>query len=367
MALYSLEEIKVVHLEITSRCNARCPMCARNQNGGRDNPLLLLSELKLQDVQKLLSPDFLQQLGKAYLCGNYGDPIVASECLQIVQYMRRSNASLLLSINTNGGARDEAFWKALARELSYSRFGIDGLKDTNHIYRQGVSWERLERNVRSFIDAGGTADWDFLVFKHNEHQVDEARALAKQWGFRSFNPKSTARFFSTHRQSFQPTSPVKNLEGETVGALEMAQDLRFQNAFYDQQKDLISTYGSLANYWDQTSIDCRAIQEKSIYISAQGWLFPCCWVGGEMYSPLLHHATNQLTPLLGENRETDVFPLDALHHGLEAVLKSPLFERTLQESWSLPRVQEGKPKVCARNCGQRVRPFDQQFLTPQNF
>ena len=35
-------------------------------------------------------------------------------------------------------------------------------------------------NVNAFISAGGTAYWKFLIFKHNEHQVEEAKKLSEQ-------------------------------------------------------------------------------------------------------------------------------------------------------------------------------------------
>ena len=53
MNLYNYEDIRAVHLEITEKCQARCPMCDRNQNGGADNPNLGLHELKLADVQRI--------------------------------------------------------------------------------------------------------------------------------------------------------------------------------------------------------------------------------------------------------------------------------------------------------------------------
>jgi MoaA/NifB/PqqE/SkfB family radical SAM enzyme len=45
--VYKSSEIKSVHLEITEACNASCPMCARNINGGEDNPHLKDNELSL--------------------------------------------------------------------------------------------------------------------------------------------------------------------------------------------------------------------------------------------------------------------------------------------------------------------------------
>ena len=40
MNLYNYEDIRAVHLEITEKCQASCPMCDRNVKGGRDNPNL---------------------------------------------------------------------------------------------------------------------------------------------------------------------------------------------------------------------------------------------------------------------------------------------------------------------------------------
>ena len=50
-------------------------------------------------------------------------------------------------------------------------------------------------NVKSFIQAGGEAHWEFLVFKHNEHQVEEARNLAREMGFKEFYLKKRRRAF----------------------------------------------------------------------------------------------------------------------------------------------------------------------------
>ena len=57
MNLYNYEDIRVVHLELTERCQASCPMCDRNIKGGALNPNLRLHELKLADIQKILPPE----------------------------------------------------------------------------------------------------------------------------------------------------------------------------------------------------------------------------------------------------------------------------------------------------------------------
>lgn len=359
MGPYQYKDIQMLHLEVSSKCNARCPMCARSDAGGKTNPFLPLSELSLEQTQRLLPASFLAQLRKVYLCGNFGDPITARDCLEILLYLRESNPTMTLGIHTNGGARSEDFWSKIAAPLDYCRFGIDGLKDTNHLYRQGVRWETLERNVRAFIDAGGNAEWDFLVFKHNEHQVEQAARLAEHWGVRKFNVKSTSRFFSAHTQVLQTQAPVKNLQGEVTHQLEQAGEERFRNEFYEEQRQIIRKHGSLANYWNSSTVSCRVAGEKSIYLSAQGWAFPCCWVGGEVFSKSLH-AQSQVTKLIEAMPEADA--LNVFEHGLEAVVQGEFFQKALAKSWSQPSIEDGKLKVCAKTCGQELRPFERQFL-----
>ena len=51
--MYKLEDIKQIHLEITQKCQAACPMCDRNQNGGALNPHINLDELKIESLVNL--------------------------------------------------------------------------------------------------------------------------------------------------------------------------------------------------------------------------------------------------------------------------------------------------------------------------
>ena len=86
--MYRYEDITTVHLEVTQRCQAACPMCDRNQNGGPDNRHITNAELSLEDCKRIFKPDFIRQLKTMYMCGNLGDPIVARDTLEIFQYFR---------------------------------------------------------------------------------------------------------------------------------------------------------------------------------------------------------------------------------------------------------------------------------------
>ncbi len=54
--MFSYEEIRKVHLELTDKCNAACPQCSRNERGGPVNPLLPLTELTLDDIKTIFPP-----------------------------------------------------------------------------------------------------------------------------------------------------------------------------------------------------------------------------------------------------------------------------------------------------------------------
>lgn len=184
--MYKLENIKEIHLEVTSNCQARCPMCARRPLGGPVNPYISIDEVSLSQFKDWFNVDFIKNLNRLFMCGNLGDPIVAKDTLEIYQYIRDINSNIKLSMNTNGSARDAAWWKKLAGCQVDVVFGIDGLTDTHHLYRVGTNYNTIISNAREFISAGGKASWHMLAFKHNEHQIDTCRELSQKFGFNNF-------------------------------------------------------------------------------------------------------------------------------------------------------------------------------------
>ena len=88
-----------------------------------------------------------------------------------------------MSISTNGSAGTRNFWERLGKTKAIVTFGIDGLEDTHHLYRQNTVWSRIIKNAGIFIAAGGTASWQFIEFDHNKHQISLCRELSKKLGF----------------------------------------------------------------------------------------------------------------------------------------------------------------------------------------
>ena len=331
-------------------------MCDRNCNGEGVNPHINLDELTLEDCKKIFSPEFIAQLDTMYMCGNLGDPIVARDTLEIFAYFRKHNPNMWLSMNTNAGARDEVWWSNLATtfgRMGSVIFSVDGLRDTNHLYRQGVNWNNVERSMDAFIEAGGRARWDFLIFEHNQHQVEEAEKLSKQKGFEKFTAKKTGRFITQDSKKKESHQAVDRKGNETTQLRKP--DKKYQNKALQKQDIIINKYGSMDAYYDAAPIVCKVKKENSIYITAEGLALPCCWTAGRMYK--WWHKDPKVEQIW------DFIPnktaLDA-RQGLDKVFKTGIFE-DIQNSWSKPSCSEGKLKVCAMKCGAEFDPFGEQF------
>jgi len=359
--MYNYEDIKQVHLEVTQRCQAACPMCDRNENGGADNRHIDNSELSLADCERIFSPEFIKQLNTMYMCGNLGDPIIARDTLEIFRYFRKHNPNMWLSMNTNAGAKNEEWWRQLAEvfgRMGTVIFSVDGLHDTNHLYRQGVVWDNVERNMRAFIEAGGRARWDFIIFGHNEHQVEQAQKLADEWGVERFQKKKSARFFTANSKA-KDKHQAQNRKGQETQLLQKPQKLDNQNLALLKQKEIEKTYGSMSDYYNKCSINCKAIDKKEIFITAEGLLMPCCWTAGRMYK-WWHkdYRVEQIWDHIDMAGGKD--GISVLTHGLESVMNSGILQ-SIKSSWDRTSVADGKLGVCAQKCGSEFDPFGAQF------
>lgn len=360
--MYKYTDIKTVHLEITQACQAACPMCDRNENGGATNKHIIGAELSLEDCMKIFPPEFIAQLNTMYMCGNLGDPIIASDTLEVFRYFRQHNPTMWLSMNTNAGARDTMWWTELASIFGRNGsviFSVDGLQDTNHVYRQHVSWSKVENSMHSFIAAGGRARWDFIVFEHNQHQVSEAEQLSKDWGFEKFTAKKTGRFFSTNTHTGKDMHQAVNKKGAVTWLIKKP-STTFLNAATEKETMLVEKYSSMEKYYDSCNIDCKVIKEKSIFITAEGLLMPCCWTAGRMYKwwkadPTTEQIWDHIHTAGGKDA------ISCISQSIESVINNSGILSSIEDSWNKTNVANGKLLVCANKCGTEFDAFSEQF------
>jgi len=351
--------IKTIHIELTDKCNASCPMCSRNMMGGVDNPFLPNSELSLQDFMVIFPKEKLTNISYMFFCGNFGDPIVAKDLLPIVKYLRKISPETGIGIHTNGSARSEEWWGELGTILINDKdkvvFGIDGLEDTNHIYRKGTDFNKIIANAKTFINAGGNAHWDYIVFQHNEHEVEAAESYSKQLGFKEFRIKKTGRFFSNSKAQVKEEQEVKNKNGEVIYKLRMPSSAQFRNNSLQKEQDIIKEHGSIMNYIQNTIVSCKAIEEQSVYISSEGLVFPCCWTANQLYAKWWDDPSKSDVSIMLENNGGKK-SINALYNDIKNILASD-FYKALENSWQ----DKSRPFVCGKICGKDFKSFDEQY------
>lgn len=373
-----LQDVRRLHIEPSSFCNAACPNCSRNHFGGSTVPWLKQKNLSLKDFQKFFPKKLIQNLELIIFCGSYGDPSLCEDLLEICSWLYSINKKLSIQLNTNGGTRNAEFWEKLAKLMnSHSRvvFSIDGLEDTNHIYRRNVSWEKVMTAVKSFIGAGGIAEWDFLVFAHNHHQIEEARALSKKLGFHEFYPKKAMGFMNQGKATVMPAlkkdstldyfifPPAddafksKELIDQTFVTDFKPWNVSIHDFIEDPSRNLPSLRldENHRQRMNGCKINCLSKKNKELYVSAEGELYPCCFIGSLMLSSNRDHFTGgQIRSFMHQSGKEAI---SLHHHSMEEILNSELFQTKLAESWQAADVRGGKLAICSEICGENFHNY----------
>ena len=335
-------DIKQVHLEISTRCNASCPLCPRNQSGYDTELGYPIHDMRLEEAQKIFSKEFLLQLTNILINGNFGDFVTARDGLAIVEYFVESNPNIKIEICTNASAKPNIWSKLGAIPNMTVGFDLDGLSDTHSLYRRNTDWHTVINNAKSYIAAGGKAVWRMIKFDHNQHQIDECRALSKELGFFKFHLIDDGR----------DQGPVYNRQGDFD--YQIGNDQNFIEVKYPKRIEEWVSWSyphalpeaRLKEYKTipiKQTIDCFSIKNREIYITATGEVYPCCWLG--LYPKLDFkydwQADNAMLKELVQNN-------NALEQGIEECIG---WFNSVEASWAKQSYADGRTFKCDHYCG----------------
>jgi len=340
-----VNDIRTVHIELTDKCQAQCPMCARNYHGGATRPFIRNGDMSITQFKEWFPKDFLAQLDNFYSCGNYGDPAFANDCLEIYSYVRECNPTVRLAIHTNGGMRNTVWWKKLAQYNIEVIFAVDGFKGKHELYRKNTKFDKVIENLKAYCDAGGNARVDSLVFAHNEHEVDQLEEYLLGLGVQSVNFVSTTRFYEMKEYE------VHDNDGNVEYTISPAQTLRFKKT---PNKDLIQLVDDdfRNNAIAASNINARCVTEQGIYVDPYGDIFPCCWFGGDyLEQPIQEKLPIHYLRNLSVENTKNVLKTVGVPNCSTGVLNSNdnLFVN-LPDFWN----GEDKCMTCARQCSKLV-------------
>jgi len=377
MTFWNYENTRAVHVELSNQCNAACPNCSRYVGHSEIvNPELDLTSISLEQFKTWFPLDFVQRSARWVFCGTAGDPMMAKDVYEILEYVA-TNSKAAIQVNSNAGMRQPAFWKKLGKlflghQFRTMIFSVDGLEDTNHIYRRNVQWDRVISNMKAYASTGAKSQWDFIVFGHNEHQLEEARSLAKEIGIHFFAPKKPFGFEHPHGYTHMPVfdKNFNHLYNITPPSKEW-QNIKMEHFFephivrIDPAKIKARSKEEIAESWNSKikkanftfpdnlktkTVTCKSKnnnQHMEIYVSATGTVLPCCYIGtwyGGLNDTTSALQLKNLVQQYGKEKVNLNFNL------LKDILNSDYLETTFYERWNSEK-GDGRVRYCFETCG----------------
>lgn len=345
MKYIEYKNIKRFHLEITSKCNLLCPSCARtisfhDQRYEKDSLKYKNIDITLNDIKRIFyDKEILKNLDLIFFCGNYSEPTSNADFLDILSFFSEyKNISLM--VFTNGSLRNENWWKELAKILNKKTdkviFSIDGLYEKNSIYRINSNFDKIISNAKSFIDSGGNAYWDFLVFEHNKHQIEEAISFSKKIGFKEIRLKQS------HRINWKiktENAKLKNISSIIPVNIKQDKD--------KIQEEIIRKYESFENYKKKCKIRCKTKENNSLYIDFLQRLWPCCWFAANF----MNYDNPETVDLhrMYQYYENDYEFNSLKNKSIKDILEHDFFRNYLYNSWNNEIIRHS---VCGKVCGE---------------
>jgi len=177
------------NVETSTKCSLRCSQCTRAKlqepedskkykeiktriNSGFDLPL--------RDAEKLLK---FFDVGIMF-CGQLSDPIFWPSLFDFLELSKTYPTKTI--VIATAASQKNIEWYRKGFEISHNKvkwiFGLDGMQDTSAIYRVGQNSALLFDAMVLGRALGVHIEWNYIVFEHNIHQLEQAKEFAKTHG-----------------------------------------------------------------------------------------------------------------------------------------------------------------------------------------
>jgi len=287
------------HFEVSGKCTLKCPRCPRNDT---DPVPWLNKELDLDFFKKTLTPKLLKtQVKRITMCGDIGDPIYASEYLDIIEYIKLHNPKIHVYTITNGSYRKLEWWKRFAQisnEYDTINFSIDGYDDaSNNLYRVGSNWESIMTGMRVMCqDSPAFVYWATIVFAFNQNCLDQIEQQARDIGCDGLQLTYSTKFGSKYGEAYGGSEDVLEPRSEFISKTHRYERY-FRNISGREQLNQpylehnLQRYQTIKQEHNTVITPMCSIGNRGLYVSADGVLHPCSWVS----FPYVSMSTNRKT------------------------------------------------------------------------
>jgi len=170
-------------IDICNVCNLRCPLCPTgNTTIARHQAIMSLEEYK-----EVL--DEIKEYALVVSLYNHGEPLLNPEVFSIIEHTHRNRVGTNISSNFNW-PHPVDINGFIRSGLDYVTVSLDGVtQEAYEQYRVRGDIAEVFENLRRLVSAKKAlksntpfVEWQFIVFKHNEHEMAAARKLASEIG-----------------------------------------------------------------------------------------------------------------------------------------------------------------------------------------
>lgn len=171
MSISKSNNIKYIDFEISSLCNAGCPVCPRRHIGQYSE--FTQTYWTIDEVKRVVDVDIIKNLYGVLFCGNFGDAMGNPDVVEITKYFRENNKNMSIHVKTNGGIGEHKDYEKMAKLGCFITFGLDGVGEKNELHRVNVKWDKVMKNAKSFTENCQPYQFEvqFIMWNENIDQI----------------------------------------------------------------------------------------------------------------------------------------------------------------------------------------------------
>lgn len=204
-----------VMIEPTNVCNLKCPLCPT----GNETLKRAKGFMEYSLFQKVI--DEVKDYCTLLMLWNQGEPYLNKDFNKMVKYATDRDIFTLVSTNLNSEIDADEIVNSGLDSMIVS---LDGAaQETYNQYRVNGELAKVLANVEKLVAAKKRLKsktpiitWQFLVMKHNEHEIEEIKQKAKDLEIDQLSFK-TVQIYTKDDIKFLPTNPKYrryNISGE---------------------------------------------------------------------------------------------------------------------------------------------------------
>lgn len=177
-------------IDVSNKCNLGCPFCPTGRRDPNDRGRGNISYETFASILDELAP-----YATVLELFNWGEAFFNPDLPRLIEYASRKRLVTVISSNLSFTLKEDVVRSIIAGGLTYLTVAVDGIDQRSYeVYRRGGKFDLVMENLRQFVRLRREMNsrfprlcWQFLIFKHNEGHVDEARRLAMELGVDSFS------------------------------------------------------------------------------------------------------------------------------------------------------------------------------------